>query len=65
MVMLFPVFLVMTYLFIGVIVMERNKPAPQITPEAEIENVHRLRELIKADSVLIRQPRRFRNNGEQ
>ena len=64
-VMLFPIFLFMTYLFIGFIVMEHNKPAPQITPEAKIENVHTLRELIKADSALIRQPRRFRNNGEQ
>ena len=33
-------FLVMTYLFIGFIVMEHNKPAPQIAPEAEIENIH-------------------------
>ena len=64
-VMLFPLFLIMTYMFICSIVMEHNKPAPQIAPEAEIENVHTLRELIKADSTLIRQPRRFRNNEEK
>ena len=58
-------FLVMTYLYTGFIVMEHNKPAPQIAPEAEIENVHTLRKLIKADSAFIHQPRRFRNNGEQ
>ena len=64
-VMLFTLFLIMTYLFIGFIVMEHDKPAPQITPEQEIENIHRLGELIKADSAFIHQPRRFRNNGEQ
>ena len=64
-VMLFPLFLIMTYMFICSIVMEHNKPAPQIAPEAEIENVHTLRKLIKADSALIRQPRRFRNNEEK
>ncbi|MDE5883007.1 MAG: hypothetical protein K2H60_14905 [Muribaculaceae bacterium] len=64
-VMLFPLFLVMAYLFIGIVVIKHNKPAPQITPDAGFENIHRLRELIKEDSALIHQPGRFRNNGEQ
>lgn len=64
-IMLFPVFLFMTYLFISFIVMEHNKSAPQITPEAEIENIYRLHELINSDSAFIHQPRRFRPNGEQ
>ena len=63
--MLFPLFLVITYLFIGIVVIEHNKPTPQITPEVEFENIHRLREFIKEDSALIHQPGRFIYNGEQ
>ncbi len=64
-VMFLPLILFFIVVFTDMTIRNNNKPAPQISPEAEIENIHRLRELIKADSTLIRQPRRFRNNGEQ
>ena len=58
-VMLLPIILLFIVVFTDMTINNRNKPAPQITPEQEIENLNRIRELT------IRQPRRFRNNGEQ
>ena len=45
--------------FTDITISNLNKPAPQFTQEQEIENLNKIRELT------IRQPRRFRNNGEQ
>ncbi len=64
-IMLLPVILPFIVGFIYLAINNHNKPSPQTTPEAEIEYVHRLPELIKADSALIRQPRIFRTNREQ
>lgn len=64
-IMLLPVILPFIVVVVYLAINNHNKPAPHITPEAEIENIYRLHELIKADSASIHQPRRFRNNGEK
>ncbi len=63
-VMLLPVILFFIVIFTDMSITNHNKPAPQISQEEEIENIHRLRTLMP-DSGFIRQPRRFRNYGEQ
>lgn len=64
-VMVLPVILLFIYFLTDMTNNNRNRSAPQITPEEEIENINRLQKFIKPDSLFIRQPIRFRPNGEQ